>query len=714
MGRSAVHQLVEVGRRVRRTLPLIALGLVVSCLAIAPGSVTVSGASATDDPVIAAAGDISCDPANSGFKGGAGVATRCRQRYTSDLLVGANLAAVLDLGDNQYECGSLTAYNQAYEPTWGRVKAITRPVAGNHEYLTSASNSTGCDASNAGAAGYFNYFGAAAGTRGQGWYSYDIGAWHFIALNSQCSAVGGCGSSSPQYRWLQADLASHSNLCTLAYWHVPLFSSGGRAASNSQSWWRLLYEANADVVLVGHDHIYERFAPQDPNASADPARGIRQFTVGTGGGNHTAVTTVAANSQARDSTTFGVLKLTLHPGGYDWQFVPAAGTGTFTDSGSAPCHGSVADTTPPSAPGNLTASPAGPGEIDLGWTASTDDVAVSGYRIYRDGGASAIATVTGTSYADRGVGPNTTHSYTVTAFDAAGNESPGSNTATATTPPDTSPPSAPTGLTATAINPNQVALTWGAATDDDAVAGYRVLRNGAQVGTTASTSFTDSGLQPATTYTYAIVAYDGSGNVSAASNTATATTPASGTVVFADGFESGTMGSWSSNTGIAIQQLDVYAGVWAARMTSTGAQTWAYEQLPATYTDIAYSLAVKVASQGANSLNLLKFRTATGTAIGGVYLSSTGALAVRNDVSAVSTSSQTVVSRGVWHTIKMHVIIGGAAGSLTEVWLDGARVAALTTGNSLGTTPVGRVQLGENSTGRTYDVAFDNVEVTTP
>jgi hypothetical protein len=184
--------------------------------------------------------------------------------------------------------------------------------------------------------------------------------------------------------------------------------------------------------------------------------------------------------------------------------------------------------------------------------------------------------------------------------------------------------------------------------------------------------------------------------------------------VFADGFESGTMGSWSSNTGIAIQQLDVYAGVWAARMTSTGAQTWAYEQLPATYTDIAYSLAVKVASQGANSLNLLKFRTATGTAIGGVYLSSTGALAVRNDVSAVSTSSQTVVSRGVWHTVKMHVIIGGAAGSLTEVWLDGARVAALTTGNSLGTTPVGRVQLGENSTGRTYDVVFDNIEVTTP
>jgi hypothetical protein len=202
---------------------------------------------------------------------------------------------------------------------------------------------------------------------------------------------------------------------------VPLFSSGGRAAANSQSWWQLLYDANADVVLNGHDHIYERFAPQTPAASPDPARGIREFIVGTGGGNHTSITSVAANSLVRDTTTFGILELTLHPTSYDWQFVPADGSGTFTDSGSAACHGSLADTTPPTAPTNLTAAAAGPAEIDLSWSASTDNVGVAGYRIYRDGGATPIATVTETTYADGAVTPATTHSYTVAAFDAASN-----------------------------------------------------------------------------------------------------------------------------------------------------------------------------------------------------------------------------------------------------------------------------------------------------
>jgi chitodextrinase len=705
--------LTAFGRPVGRLTLLVVLAAVI----VSAGSSSdrfVSGTGATGDPVIAAAGDIACDPANTGFNGGAGVPTRCRQRYTSDQLVGGNFAAVLDLGDNQYECGSLTAYNQSYDPSWGRVKSITRPAPGNHEYLTSASNSTGCNSSNAGAAGYFNYFGAAAGTPGQGWYSYDIGTWHILSLNSQCSAVGGCGTSSPQYAWLQADLAAHSNYCTLAYWHVPLFSSGGRAAANSRSWWQLLYNANADVVLTGHDHIYERFAPQDANANLNLARGIREFIVGTGGGNHTSIVSVAANSEVRDSTTFGILELTLHPTSYEWVFVPAAGSGTFTDSGSAACHGSVADTTPPTAPANLTATAAGPSEIDLGWSASSDNVGVSGYRVYRDGGSTPIATVTGTTYADSGVAPSTTHSYTVVAFDAVGNTSPASNTASATTPADTTPPTAPTNLTATARSGTEVALAWNASADNGSVVGYRVLRDGTEVGASTSTSFTDTGVQEATTYSYAVVAYDAANNVSPQSNTATVTTPSGGALVFGDGFESATMGAWTSNAGIQVQQFEVFDGLWAARMTSTGTQTWAWEQLPAGYTDVDYSLEAKVLSQGANNLNLLKFRTATGTAIGGIYLTTTGALAVRNDAAGVSTTSQAVVTRGAWHSVEMHVVVGGASGSLTEVSLDGVPVDALTTTNTLGTAAVGRVQLGENSTGRTYDVAFDDVAVTTP
>jgi hypothetical protein len=290
--------------------------------------------------VIAAAGDIACDPASVNFKGGLGTTANCRQMATSNLLVNANLAAVLLLGDNQYFCGSLPAFQQSYDPSWGRVKSITRPAVGNHEYVTQGDGSnptTGCDSTNAGAKGYYAYFGSQAGTSGKGYYSYDIGDWHLIALNAECSFIsGGCGTSSEEGKWLANDLATHSNKCTLAYWHEPLFSSGGRATSSVLTFWNQLYPKGVDVVLNGHDHIYERFAPQTPTGSAD-ANGIREFIVGTGGNNHTSIASVAANSQVRNASTYGVLKLTLHPTSYDWTFTPEAGA-AFTDSGSGACH----------------------------------------------------------------------------------------------------------------------------------------------------------------------------------------------------------------------------------------------------------------------------------------------------------------------------------------------------------------------------------------
>jgi hypothetical protein len=309
------------------------------------GSINLPGglfkAAAASDPVIAAAGDIACDPGTSAFNGGKGTSSSCRQEYTSNLLVNGGFAAILSLGDNQYYCGGYQAFLESYDPSWGRVKSITHPVVGNHEYLTSGG--TGCDSSNIGAAGYFQYFGSAAGTKGQGYYSFDVGAWHLIALNSNCSESGGCTSTSPQYQWLQADLSAHPNQCTLAYWHIPLFSSGGRANAGTKPLWQLLYNAHADLVLNGHDHIYERFAPQTASAVLDQANGIREFIVGTGGADHTTITTVAANSQVRNTTTFGILKLTLHSASYDWQFVPEAGA-TFTDSGSQACHAGTSGT----------------------------------------------------------------------------------------------------------------------------------------------------------------------------------------------------------------------------------------------------------------------------------------------------------------------------------------------------------------------------------
>ncbi|HKI06604.1 MAG TPA: metallophosphoesterase [Thermoanaerobaculia bacterium] len=278
------------------------------------------------DPVIAAAGDIACDPTDPSFNAGAGTATACRMRATSDLLVGGAWNAVLLLGDNQYWEGTLAAHQASFAPSWGRLGSLLRPVPGNHEYLTP------------GAAGYYDYFGAAAGDRTKGWYSFDLGAWHIVALNSNCEDIGGCGPRSQQLRWLAKDLAAHPTACTLAYWHHPRFSSGAHGDdATTTDFWRVLYDAGAELVLVGHDHDYERFAPQDPSGKWDPQRGIRQFVVGTGGRETRSFATIRANSEARNSHDLGVLKLRLRPGGYDWQFLPAAG-GTYTDQGSTECH----------------------------------------------------------------------------------------------------------------------------------------------------------------------------------------------------------------------------------------------------------------------------------------------------------------------------------------------------------------------------------------
>jgi hypothetical protein len=289
------------------------------CLAIAIGAVAlfVAPALTQADPLIAAAGDIACSSAGKG--GGS-----CAQQATSDLLVGRGLDAVLTLGDNQYEDGALDAFQSYFDPTWGRVKPLIRPAVGNHEYGTS------------GASGYFSYFGAAAGPP-TGYYSFDLGAWHLIALNSNCGSVP-CGPGSAQLRWLQSDLAAHRSTCTLAYWHHPHFSSGPHGDGGStDDLWTALYGGGADVVLNGHDHDYERFAPQTPAATADPAYGIREFVVGTGGRSHYSFTQIKPNSEVRNADTFGVLELTLHQASYDWRFVPEAGK-SFTDTGSGACH----------------------------------------------------------------------------------------------------------------------------------------------------------------------------------------------------------------------------------------------------------------------------------------------------------------------------------------------------------------------------------------
>jgi hypothetical protein len=323
----------------RRSLP----GLFVFVVALAMTSAAVFATTAAAvDPVIGAAGDIACDPADGSFNGGNGTATRCRQLYTSDQLVGAGLAAVLPLGDLQYDCGGAGPFLQSYDLSWGRVKPITRPVPGNHEYLTSTG--TGCDPTGT-AAGYYGYFGAAAGDPSKGYYSYNIGRWHLIALNSNCAKVGGCSAGSAQEQWLQQDLTANTATCTLAYWHHPLFTSGeyNPGITSVRPLFQALYDHNADIVLSGHDHNFERFAPQTANGVLDLVRGVRQFIVGTGGKSLYSPQNPIANSEVRSSSSYGVLKLTLHPTSYEWSFVPAVGD-TFGDTGAEFCDQPVGQT----------------------------------------------------------------------------------------------------------------------------------------------------------------------------------------------------------------------------------------------------------------------------------------------------------------------------------------------------------------------------------
>jgi hypothetical protein len=232
---------------------------------------------------------------------------------------------VLTLGDNAYPDGSVRDHRECYGPSWGRFRDRTRPVAGNHEYETE------------GAAGHHEYW-ATGGDPGDTWYAFDVGEWRVIVLDSNCRAIGGCGADSPQGRWLAAELAESDARCTLAAWHHPRFSSGAHGDSEAvASFWEQLHPAGVELVLNGHDHDYERFAPQRPDGVRDDTGGIRQFVVGTGGGHLRGFDDIRPNSEVRDNRTYGVLRLALDADGYAWDFVPITGR-TFTDRGTGTCH----------------------------------------------------------------------------------------------------------------------------------------------------------------------------------------------------------------------------------------------------------------------------------------------------------------------------------------------------------------------------------------
>ena len=576
------------------------------------------GGSTGTDPTIMAAGDISCSAASTGAS--------CQAQATSDLVIAQNPNYVLPLGDNQYECGELSDYQSYYDTTWGRFKSKTRPVPGNHEYTTSANTTNHCYNLPTGAPGYYQYFGSIASpleplctVSCKGYYSYDVGAWHLIALNSNCTRVGNCGATDPQGTWLQQDLAAHAGQCTLAYFHHPRWTSGQELPTVAMGpIYQILYDAGADVILNGHDHDYERFAPMDPSGNVDPSRGIREIIAGTGGRNTTAFTSIAQGSELRNSNTFGVLKMTLHPRGYDWRFMPTAGS--FSDSGSQPCHIARADDTQaPSAPSSLSGAAEVDGNVDLSWSKATDNVGVVGYRIERNGS---------------------------------------------------------------------------------------FLKNVGQL-----TGYTDTTAAPGTRYSYVVRAIDASGNTSSASPTATVTTPSAiPGLLFGDGFETGSMDAWSGATAVTAQQGAAYAGSWGARAVAPDTTTaaWAYWAMGSSQPELYYRLRFKIASQ-AGGVTLLKLRNTNGETVTEAAITSTGHLVFKNTIAATTISSSATPANGTWHELQVHLVTGSSG--LLETWYDGAPLTS--TGGAWGAYPLIRAQLGDNTTGTTFDVAFDDVAIGT-
>jgi hypothetical protein len=291
---------------------------------------------ANGDPMIVAAGDIACSPADVNYNNGLGTATACHEKATSDLVLSLNPAAVLTLGDEQYNSGKLTDFLTSYDPTWGRFKNITHPSLGNHEF------------GQTGASGYFNYFGDNAtplepGCRSncKAWYSYDVGNWHIITLNTECTTNNNnCVAGSEQDLWLKSELAkaNAAGQCKLVASHHPKWSSSSFGATDIDQLVQDMYDGHADIYLSGHMHGYERFAPQNPAGQLDTANGITQIISGGGGAFFTGFLAPQPNSLVRNNDTYGVAKFVLHQHSADYQFMRDPTSGHFSDSGTVTCH----------------------------------------------------------------------------------------------------------------------------------------------------------------------------------------------------------------------------------------------------------------------------------------------------------------------------------------------------------------------------------------
>ena len=825
-----------------------------------PAFTTLDGAASSAPLSFAVLGDWG-DTTNSGVNDGT---LNANQAAVDAQIAASGARFAVSTGDLAYPGGSQTNYGDVNQGGQKDVSAVFGPsywavpgqsvpsfvVSGNHGQNNTYLLNWPQESTRAGSNGVYDMLGypsveslygtTAGGKYPTSYYAFSANGVRFYLVdaswgnsNTGTATGGACGShcaiyqvdhdahwtpAAQEYQWLAADLAAHPGGLKMAFFHFPLRSDDATEPSDSYlqnapgtsgTLEKLLYDNGVQLAFNGHAHTYQR--------NVAPPGGVISYLTGGGGAKATSIggggcaSTDAyaigwsytgnkgnkcgsAPVPTSDRQVYHFLKVTVNgssvtvtptdstgatfdpqtynfgadtqpptaPGaltatrpsstkvtltwtaatdnvgvsGYDVYrdgtfvaTVPSSvltypdaivagtthtytvsardlahntGTATVTSNGSG-----APDTTPPAAPTGLTASATGPQTASLSWTASTDNVGVVSYSVLR--GGSPVATVAGssTAWSDAGLTPATAYTYSVTAADGAGNVSPAATPVTVTTPADTTAPTAPGTPTVTSSSASQVSLSWAASTDDVSVVRYDVLRGGAVVGTAAGTTFTDTTVAPGSTYSYLVKAYDGAGN-GTAGLPVTVTTPTVGGV-FSDGFESGSL-QWDTVSGLVDQQSIVHTGSWAARETSTGTATYGYKTLAPASTELWAQSWVYVVSRS-TSANFFGFRTSTGASIVNLYADASGRLSLRNNIGGVTTNSTTVASNGAWHRLTLHALVNGTASSV-DVSLDGAPVAGLSlTSQNFGTAPIAKLQLGETTTARTYDIVLDDVVV---
>jgi hypothetical protein len=569
--------------------------------------------------------------------------------------------------------------------------------------------------------------GSATANYASAWYAFDAGPARFYVLTSAWGDTNtGTGSvyandaaahfapGTPEYQWLLNDLQTHPSGLKFVVSHYPFYSDNKNLPSDTflqgpTNLEGLLTRYGVSVVFNGHAHIYERNLPSGPGAPVTYVTGggggtimpvdgtCKPYDAYAIGWSPTKLKGTACGAALKPTSAtqvFHFLKVTVS--GQSVTVAPTDELGRTFDVQTYEFSGAVPDTVIDSAPPALTNSTGATVAFHSSLSPATFTCAL-------DGAAPAACTSPGT-YAGLADGP---HSDSVTAATAAG---PDPSPAVASWTVDTTAPTVPEGLAATAISGSAVGLSWNASSDAGGVGSYDLVRDGSPLTTVTAptTTFTDTTASPGVTYGYAVRARDAAGNASDLSAPVQVTTPAPTLPVFSDGFESGNLSAWTSSAGLTVQGALIHAGSFAARATTSNGNTYAKKTLPTTYAD-AYSRVWINLQSTLSQVNVLRHRTAADGSIAYVFITASGALGVRNDVGATTTTSSAVVAPGSgWHEIELHTAINGAS-SVIEVWLDGARVNALssTTAN-LGTTPVGKVQIGEVQSGRTYDVAFDD------